>query len=709
MMRRPDVSFRHRYSWLGGLALFLAGSAAYGNNGAIAYAPPVDDIIVDGDLSDWLDVPRLAIERQVGSQPFGAGDFSATFAVAYNLQKQTLYVAVEVIDDSHIVDSSDTADWSNHDTHLLYVDRQHLPGGSGGVLYIAGDTFRGLSKPKDAWDPANAGASWDDIGVVVKNRGLRTVYEWKLPLGDDIQPNKTLGIDHLLVDVDDDEEGEETLLFWGDSLGKSTNSYRLGDVVLMDPAVRLGRLEGAVRWQSSLEDAPLSLVRITAVDRSDLWTQAHIDETGRYAVLLPPGDYRVSSPYRLTKPFRDDFNNLPLRIDDSLSVQAHVEPLRVADAGDLILPTLSPPETLFRDKGLLLDFDDSKATILSDFVRAYTHYYDIPGVSLVIVKDGQVAYHQAFGVRNTLTRQPVQDSTLFEAASITKAVFAFAVMRLAEKGIVDLDAPLWATLPFPNISGDPRSRKLTARMVLSHRTGLPNWAWGGPGGWENGGDLELEFEPGTRFQYSGEAFNYLGRVLEEITGKGLEAILREQVLEPFNMTNTYFSLNEEQARTASIGHFHYLPVWRERATSASPASSMHTEALDFSRFMIGLIQKQGLAPETYQEMFTIHSPIPRQERLYDDPWEQNVGLGFFLEDTPWGQLVGHGGNNGDFDCKFGVIPERGIGYAAFTNGNVGDELLRALEIFLLQGLNREDSKTPGVAISNDEPEAKLDN
>ena len=273
----------------------------------------------------------------------------------------------------------------------------------------------------------------------------------------------------------------------------------------------------------------------------------------------------------------------------------------------------------------------------------------------------------------------------FEAASITKPVFAFAVMRLAEKGLIDLDKPLYKYLEFKNIADDERSKLITARIVLSHKSGLPNWAWGGPGGWENGGKIKLNFKPGEQFGYSGEAFNYLGRVLEKITGKKLNQILKEEVLDPMGMSNTYFSNNEKLAKVASIGHFHNFPMFWNITNLPSPASSMHTEAKDFSNFMIGLLDKKALSKKSYAEMLKPHTEIPKAEKIYDNGWRQDVSLGFFLEDTPYGQLIQHGGNNGDFHCKFGVIPEKNVGYAIYTNNNAGDKLFRAFEIFLLYG------------------------
>jgi CubicO group peptidase (beta-lactamase class C family) len=113
-----------------------------------------------------------------------------------------------------------------------------------------------------------------------------------------------------------------------------------------------------------------------------------------------------------------------------------------------------------------------------------------------------------------MTGEKVNDLTLYEAASITKPVFAFAVQRLAERGVIDLDKPLYLYLPYEDIAYDDRYKLMTARHVLTHRTGFPNWR-----SMNEDGKLNLKFTPGTGYGYSGEGFEYLKMVIEKITGK----------------------------------------------------------------------------------------------------------------------------------------------------------------------------------------------
>ena len=405
-----------------------------------------------------------------------------------------------------------------------------------------------------------------------------------------------------------------------------------------------------------------------------------VAETGDYSTELPVGEYQVSYPYTISEP--DNSGTLPQRLLAKAIPNVQLSAEQPVAAEVLQVTTHLPPDYLYQSRGLLFDYQEEDAAKVDNFLRTFKAYYQVPGLSAALVKDGKVVYHRTMGVRDTRTGQPVVEKTRFEAASITKPVFAFAVMALAERGQIDLDKPLFEYLPFEHIANDPRSKKMTARMVLSHQSGLPNWVWAGAHGWKNGGPTELNFEPGTEFGYSGEAFDYLGRVVEKITGKTEQQIVSELVTGPLKMTNTYVVNDDNNFAVASIGHQNnYAEFFSNVSADASPASSLHTEAKDFAKFMIDIMEREVLTQASYQEMLKPHRDIPN-----DNPAiEEKISMGFFLQQLPGGLLIQHGGNNGDFHCKFAVIPEQGVGYVIFTNSNTGEHLYRAFEKFLVIG------------------------
>jgi CubicO group peptidase (beta-lactamase class C family) len=133
-----------------------------------------------------------------------------------------------------------------------------------------------------------------------------------------------------------------------------------------------------------------------------------------------------------------------------------------------------------------------KVTNLNTLIPELMRMGDVPGLSIAVIRDARVVWSKDFGVANASTKQPVSDTTVFEAASLSKPVFAYAVMRLVEKGKLDLDIPLDKYLPKPYVEDDPRAGRITARIVLSHTTGFPNW---------RGRDaLKTHFTPGREVQ-----------------------------------------------------------------------------------------------------------------------------------------------------------------------------------------------------------------
>ncbi len=183
---------------------------------------------------------------------------------------------------------------------------------------------------------------------------------------------------------------------------------------------------------------------------------------------------------------------------------------------------------------------------------------DIPGLSMAVVRNGRVVWARAFGTVNDSAQTPVDTETIFEAASLSKPVFAYLVLRLVDRGELDLDRPLADMLPYPRLAHDDRYKRITARMVLSHGTGLPNWG---------GERLTLRFEPGSAYGYSGEGFVYLQKVLERVTGRPLDALARREVFQPLGMTRSSYLWQERFDGNAAYGKDW---LWRAHRPFATP-------------------------------------------------------------------------------------------------------------------------------------------
>src|SRR5262245_27623428 len=184
---------------------------------------------------------------------------------------------------------------------------------------------------------------------------------------------------------------------------------------------------------------------------------------------------------------------------------------------------------------------------LPETIHSLLSRYEVPGATIAVVKDGRLAENVAYGVKNTTTGERTEVDTVFEAASLSKPVFAYAVLWMAQRGELDLDKPLIDDVDRSEIAGDTRVRKITARIVLSQSSGLPNWR-------PRDSRLAIAFTPGERFSYSGEAFVWLQRVVEKISGQSLEDFMRDRVLAPFGMTNSSYVWRPQFAAQAAEGH-----------------------------------------------------------------------------------------------------------------------------------------------------------
>ena len=138
--------------------------------------------------------------------------------------------------------------------------------------------------------------------------------------------------------------------------------------------------------------------------------------------------------------------------------------------------------------------------------------HHVPGLSIVIIRDGAVMWQRGCGVQDAETNVPVDEATIFEAASMSKPVFAYVVMKLCERGVIELDVPLTRYVSDRFLERDPRLDLITARHLLSHTSGFQNSRTGAK-------PLQIQFQPGSRWEYSGEGYAYLQSVVTALTGR----------------------------------------------------------------------------------------------------------------------------------------------------------------------------------------------
>ncbi len=667
------------YPILLGCFLFLLSGPIDAHNGDICYALPIADISIDGDLSDWpSDAKTYPIANYLfGFKPSTDKDLNASMRIGYNLANQSLYVGVEVVDDEYIRNPDDPQ-WFSQDLQTLHLDLDHTQEGSGVIGYeLSTDTAYIVHKTLNTWTAQVQTANWDDVEIKIKRSGDKTIYEWRIFIGEKMALNRSIGFDYMIIDKD--KEGGNGFVVWGKSdKAKHNNENLLGDLILLPKNASLVKVEGKLKWQGEKLAKYPQKVRLTSINQPSFWVQAAVDTLGNYSTEVPIGKYEVSLVEELVFVKWD----AAVRIKGEQSQQILLETGKTQEIAPLFITKVNPPDDLPK-KGILHNFDEEASKSLDQFVKDYQEFYGIPGVSVALIKEGQLIYHQTYGVSNSMSKAPVHENTLFEAASITKPVFAYVVHRLVEKGIIDLDKPLHKYLAFDELEGKEDYKLMTGRHVLQHLSGLPNWG------------RELKNKPGTKYGYSGEGFEYLKRVVAKITGKEIEQVLKEELIDPLSLYNIHFSTNETLRKFASQGHYDGIPFVKELPKAAGMAWSMQTEAKAFTKFALALLERKGLKPETYQEMMKMYNEYPLRDGQVKPDYPDGMGQGIAIRSSAYGKVFGHSGNNGDFHCNFEVYDDLKMGYIIFTNANTGYMLHKDFAKLLVEGKKIE--KTLGKA------------
>ncbi len=297
-----------------------------------------------------------------------------------------------------------------------------------------------------------------------------------------------------------------------------------------------------------------------------------------------------------------------------------------------------------------------------DQINGFIKQYGIPGIQLVCI-NGNKSQNFNLGTIAKGSNQHVTSKTIFEAASLSKCVFAYAVLRLCDRGIINLDTPLMHYIgSYKKFdSTDARYARITARMVLRHTTGLPNWG--------DDNSVKLIFTPDSMYSYSGEGFQYLQHVVEKLTNKKLNEIAQEEVFTPLGMTSSSYVWVDKFDSLSAFGHSNDAIINHKTARAAA---SLLTCANDYSIFLRAVMNGTGLKPETHKMMLEKqvtgfwfnHRTTEASKHVW---W----GLGMGLQENENGRWAWQWGDNGDFKGFCIVNPKTKQALVYFTHSNWG--------------------------------------
>jgi CubicO group peptidase (beta-lactamase class C family) len=284
-------------------------------------------------------------------------------------------------------------------------------------------------------------------------------------------------------------------------------------------------------------------------------------------------------------------------------------------------------------------------------------------------------------------------------ASLSKAVFGYLMMQLVQEKIIELDQPLYHYLRkpiaayeyFSDLSKDNRWKLITARMCLSHTTGLPNVRWFNPVTSQEDtlGVIKIYFTPGTKYAYSGEGFKLLQLVVEEVTQKTLDELAIEKVFKPIGMIRTgYIWHNSFGDDNVAVGHLNNGSIDNKRKRTVGVAGgSLVTTIADYSRFIEHLMQQKRLEKKWFQEMIhpqiriyskTQFPPITSDTTTENNEIQLAYGLGWGILQCPYGTAFFKEGN-GDSWRNYNInFADKGISIIVLVNSENGEKIFQEL-------------------------------
>lgn len=317
----------------------------------------------------------------------------------------------------------------------------------------------------------------------------------------------------------------------------------------------------------------------------------------------------------------------------------------------------------------------------------------IPGLALAIGDASGIAYARGYGLANAERGLPATPETVFRYASVSKPITATAAMRLAERGALDLDAPVHTYVP-----AYPRKRwPVTARQLICHVAGIRHYANDAErlnarqyANLSETLDLirgdELLFEPGTRYSYTSYGYNLLACAMEGAAGRPLLEILREEVFAPAGMGSTRAG-SPEAAGYGAGPDGAPVPAPAVDTSDRLPGGGLCGTAGDLVRFALAFHEGRLVQPETRAAMCTVQRTrggTPCGDERYG--YFMGHGLGWLLyKDARGREVVRYGGLQSGARAMLYLMPESGVAAAAVANkqpSDLDEPLRRILDLIL---------------------------
>ncbi|MBI3132341.1 MAG: serine hydrolase [Acidobacteria bacterium] len=358
------------------------------------------------------------------------------------------------------------------------------------------------------------------------------------------------------------------------------------------------------------------------------------------------------------------------------------------------LPALIAFPLLAQAPAVPADFDALVARTMKAF--------EVPGLSVTVVKDGKVALAKGYGVRKLGSAEPVDAHTLFGIASNSKAFTAASVAILVDEGKLAWDDPVIKHLPGFKLADPYVTRELTIRDLLSHRSGLglgagdlmywPDTTFTREKVLAGAAHLKPASSLRSRYAYNNLGFVVVGEIVGKVAGMPWEAFVAERLLKPLGMTETHIS-SDGIPDSANVAFPHakgwrqdrpLAPTARTRDQVWAAAAGLKSNLPDLAKWVTCLLEKGKLpdgkpliSPKALHEMWSLQIPLrtpvnPTAGMEEATPQFSGYGLGWSLRDYAGHKVVSHTGGLTGMVTTVVMVPDQKLGLVVLTNQEQGD-------------------------------------
>jgi CubicO group peptidase (beta-lactamase class C family) len=332
-----------------------------------------------------------------------------------------------------------------------------------------------------------------------------------------------------------------------------------------------------------------------------------------------------------------------------------------------------------------------------DFYEQKLKEWNIVGSSFRLIYDAQVLHKKYFGLAHIENKYQVDEETIFHWASITKTFTGIAIMQLRDRGKLKLDDPITKYVPELRAVYDPFGSmdEITIRQLMSHTAGFRTrtFPWGGDKDWQPSPTkweqivamlpyTEIEFKPGSRYQYSNPGIVFLGQVIERLSGENYEVYIDKNILRPLEMYRSFFDttpfhLLKNRSHSYQRNEDGTLKPFRFDMNTGITVSNGGLNAplpdmVKYINFLKGDSKKQAIYDEilkrsSLEEMWKPIADSTEADRFHGQNYSEEIGLTFFLEKNYGTNFIGHSGGQNGFTTHFYFHPQTRTAYLIVFN------------------------------------------